>query len=98
MRPGAAPATRPRADPRGQRCDPRYRDTTKVCVSSAPLLPNPSSPPPQPVFAPHIRKFLSQACHLEAKQHGVAEVQQIPQSEEHWRAPNALLQALSIAE
>lgn len=62
------------------------------------ILPSLSPlPAPEPLFAPHVWKFLSQACHLEAKQHGVAEVQQIPQSEEHWRALNTLLQALSTA-
>lgn len=53
---------------------------------------------PVPFLAPHVGKLLSQACHLEAKQCGVVEVEQFPQREQDRRAVNALLQALNTWE
>lgn len=44
-----------------------------------------------PLLAPHVGKFLPQACHLEAEQRGVVEAEQFPQREQHWRAVSALL-------
>lgn len=41
----------------------------------------------------HVGKLLPQACHLEAKQCGVVEVEQFPQREQDGRAVSALLQA-----
>lgn len=46
----------------------------------------------------HVGKFLSQACHLQAKQRGVVKAEQFPQREQHRRAMSALLQALNTLE
>lgn len=53
---------------------------------------------PVPFLAPHVGKLLPQACHLEAKQCGVVEVEQFPQREQDGRAVSALLQALNTWE
>lgn len=69
--------------------------------ASAPPSPSSSLPVPSSllatVFAPHVRKLLPQACHLQAKHRGIAEVQQLSQSEEHRSTLKAFLQALNTS-
>ena len=50
------------------------------------------------VILAHVGKLLPQACHLEAKQCGVVEVEQFPQREQDGRAVSALFQALNTWE
>lgn len=64
---------------------------TPLCVSAPPLPSSAPSSSPVPLTSPHVRKFLPQACHLEAEQRGVVEAEQFPQREQHRRAVSALL-------
>lgn len=58
-----------------------------------------AAPPLSPPFvAPHVGKLLPQACHLEAKQCGVVEVEKFPQREQDGSAVSALLQTLNAWE
>lgn len=70
--------------------------TPQRCLSPAQSFPVPSFLP-APIFAPHVRKLLPQACHLQAKHRGIAEVQQLSQGEQHRRTLKAFLQALNTS-